>query len=353
MDELELLDRFWEHIPEPDPGRVHVARGALMERIGSDLRSQRLRKPRRRVSRRWAVSLFAAATVAVAVAVPVFLPADGPGGAGSARAAAVLHRIALVAAHQPAEQMLGVGQYFYEKTESVSTLLYVSGPGLSNFSFTIPMTSENWLGSDGSGRTIETSGEVSFPTAEDRAAWEGAGSPDLVALVGENGDHHIDPGGQYFLDLSSLPTDPEQLQTIIEERRIVGGDSADWVTFQIIGEMLQGTYASPALRAALYEVAANLPGVEYVGHVTDGVGRDGLAVAYPHSGIRDEMIFDPNTAQLLGRSSVLENPDEAEVLVGPDTAPGTVIAYAGDAGTIVDSTVFLVSGVVDSTRARP
>jgi hypothetical protein len=29
------------------------------------------------------------------------------------------------------------------------------------------------------------------------------------------------------------------------------------------------------------------------------------------------------------------------------------LAYAGDAGTIVNSTVFLVSGVVDSTTVRP
>jgi hypothetical protein len=54
MDELDLLERFWEHIPEPDPGRVHVARSALMERIGTDPRLERLRRPRRRVSRRWA-----------------------------------------------------------------------------------------------------------------------------------------------------------------------------------------------------------------------------------------------------------------------------------------------------------
>ena len=133
----------------------------------------------------------------------------------------------------------------------------------------------------------------------------------------------------------------------------MGGDSADWVSFQIIGEMLQGTYASPALRAALYEVAASLPGVDYVGRVTDELGRPGLAVAYAHDGIRDEMIFDPDTAQLLGRRSILENPDDAEQLVGPDTAPGTVIAYAGNAGAVVVSTVFLVSGVVDSTTARP
>jgi hypothetical protein len=78
MDELDLLERFWEHIPEPDPGRVHVARSALMERIGTDPRLERLRRPRRRVSRRWAVSLVAAASVAIAIAVPVF-----PDGTGS------------------------------------------------------------------------------------------------------------------------------------------------------------------------------------------------------------------------------------------------------------------------------
>jgi len=53
----------------------------------------------------------------------------------------------------------------------------------------------------------------------------------------------------------------------------VGGPPGDWETFAIIGDLLRETHAPPALRAALYEVAANLSGVEYIGEVKDAVGR--------------------------------------------------------------------------------
>ena len=61
----------------------------------------------------------------------------------------------------------------------MQTSLYVPGHGLADFSFTEPLTREAWIAPDGSGRTIETSGDVTFPTPQDRLAWEAAGTPDL------------------------------------------------------------------------------------------------------------------------------------------------------------------------------
>jgi hypothetical protein len=234
---------------------------------------------------------------------------------------------------------------------SEQTSLYVPGKGLANFSFTVSETREAWIGADGSGRIFSTYGEVSFPSAQDRAAWVAAGSPDLGG--GETNDEGFGPGEMRFLDLSTLPTDPQELQVLIEEREIVGGPPGDWETFVLVGDLLRETYAPPALRAALYEVAANLSGVEYLGRVRDKAGRVGLAVASTHDGIQRVMIFDPETAQLLGETEVLVDPDELTVEVGPDTYPGTIVNGPGKAGTVLYSAVYLASGIVESTTATP
>jgi hypothetical protein len=324
-----------------------------LERAQTGEAPARLRQRTHRARRRWAIpAVVATAAAALAVALPVILPGGGPGGAGSAEARAALHRIALVAAARRAEAPPGPGQYYYAKAQIEETMLYIPGRGLANFEVTGRSTEKSWIGTDGSGRTVTTDTEMTFPSGEDRAAWVAAGSPDLGALTGaRDGDTTEPPGGLYFLDLSGLPTDPDSLKAVIEKRKIVGGPGGDWETFAIIGEMLQETYAPPTLRAALYDVAANLPGVEFVGRVTDAAGRPGLGVAYTHGGIRDELIFDPHTAQLLATNSWLVDPDAVGIDVAGE-APGTAVAYAGRPG-LADSVVYLASGVVDSTQERP
>ena len=120
---------------------------------------------------------------------------------------------------------------------------------------------------------------------------------------------------------------------MIEDRTIVGGPPGDAETFTLVGDLLRETYASPAVRAALYEVAADLPGVELVGNVRDASGRPGIAVAYDHDGARNELIFDPETAVMLGESTVVTDAGAMGLPVG----------------TVVSSAVYLASGVVDST----
>jgi hypothetical protein len=351
MNDLDLIKGFRSRVNDPDPERVQAAWANVLQRLREPPAPPGSQPVRSR--NRWVVPAgIAAGAVALAVALPTILPGGSPGGPGSAEAARVLRRIAVVAADQPAQAAPAVGQYVYTKTKAVQTSRYVYLPGgQADFSFILPETREAWIGPDGSGRILSTYGEVSFPSPQDRAAWVAAGSPDLVG--GKTSDETFGPGELHFLDLSGLPTDPEKLQALIEGREIVGGPPGDWETFAIIGDLLRETHAPPALRAALYEVAANLSGVEYIGEVKDALSRPGLAVASTHDGIRRAMIFDPETAQLLGETEVLVDPEELTVEVGPDTHPRTILYGPGAPGTVLYSAVYLASGIVESTTTTP
>jgi len=279
---------------------------------------------------------LAAAVIAIGVAAAILLPGERPGGIDPA--AAALRHAALVAVHQSAETPPARGQFVYTKSEIVQTILYSPASGEQRFEFILPEARQIWIGPDGSGRLTESAGHVTFPTGQDRTRWIKAGSPDLgTGLVAHQ---TYGPGGLQFVDLSKVPTDPGDLLAAIRRRTIIGGPPGDWETFSIIGDLLRETYASAALRAALYEVAADLPGVQYGGVVRDALGRDGVAVAYSHNGVRDELIFDPRTSRVLGEHSVWARPADQPVPLGGSVS----VAY---------SVVYLNAGVVDSVGSEP
>ena len=111
-------------------------------------------------------------------------------------------------------------------------------------------------------------------------------------------------------------------------------------TFEIIGDLLRETDASPTLRATLYQAAAQIPGVTLIGTVTDAAGRSGTAVAYASNGGQDELIFDPTTSVLLGEATVVTDPSQ---LCRLDVSVGAVIS----------ETSYVASGVVNSTSDVP
>jgi len=324
---------------------LDLALESLRTRRGSDLDQAR----RTRRSHRGTVLTIAAAALSIAIAIPIALPGGGTGGAEPA-AAALLHRVALRAAQQPPDPAPGPGQYLYTRSESAATHLYVVGDG-TTFLFEAPNIRESWIGPDGSGRILNTPGTVTFPTQRDRAAWLATGAPSLEWVVDGDGEFdHFGPGQLTFADYADLPTNPEELLELIESRELVGGPAGDWETFVIVGDLLREAYATPKVRAALYQVVAELPGVELVGRVVDPAGRPGMAVAYtnPSSDARSryELIFDPVTAELLSEGEVLVADSTVDVESG---GPGAIYSAVGPAGTHTFTTTYSVSGVVDST----
>ena len=351
MNDLEVVRQFRDDVPEPDARARRAAFAAMVEAERSTRRRPRTASSARR---RWsAVAAAVSVAIILALAVPVLLPNGRRGSAPAASATQVLLRAARVAARQQQGGSPGPGQYVYTKSDSAWMSDWaLAGPDQQGFSVLMPRVREIWIGTDGSGRILETTGTPTFLTDQDRAAWEAAGSPDLGGektsdeTFEPNGPPSPSPGptaqaggGLSFWELSTLPTDPAELRPKIESREIESGPPGDAETFTIIGDLLRETYAPPALRAALYQVAAGLPGVELVGETKDPEGRDGVGVAYTSEGIQHELIFDPNTSALLAEQTVVVDPAPTHLNV--------------EAGTVVGWAAYLSSGIVDSTSDRP
>jgi hypothetical protein len=350
MDDMRQIRDFRAEINGADGRAASEARRRLMERIAGDRRQGGfgfLRLP--------LVAGVAAATLGAVLIVPQLGDGDG---AAEAEAAEVLSQLGEVAASQPqpGQSTTGVegeGGYRYVHVQRGEFDPRASGdsgePGQI-------FDEEIWVAPDGSGRILTQAPEGRGGDTNDTMFGPGVpcedpnpGKPNCNLLT--------------YIDFSSYPTEADELFTVIENEAAEGieediangvepGDK-DFLMFQIVGHLL-GQPAPADLRVALYEVAGRIPGIELLGEVTDPLGRPGIGFAMdvegevsvenPGSGqphkvsIRNELIFDPDTAQLLAQSrsmTLLEPTDEIPEGMGSGW------------------TAYLESGIVASTEERP
>ncbi len=138
--------------------------------------------------------------------------------------------------------------------------------------------------------------------------------------------------------LTTLPTSPAQLRAWIYTHKD-GGQSADNQAWTDISDLLETTLTPPRLTAALFRVAATIPGATVVPHATDAAGRAGIAVARLIQGSTedDEFIFSARTYHLLGGRTTLTIPEKG---VGP-------------AGTVIGGWALLTKTVVSHLPRHP
>jgi hypothetical protein len=96
--------------------------------------------------------------------------------------------------------------------------------------------------------------------------------------------------------LAELPTSPVELEVRLRPYAMPGQDPAEEV-FGTIGDLLASP-APPKVRAALFRVAAQLPGVRVVGAATDADGRRATAVERGDGRVVIRYLLDP-TGRLL------------------------------------------------------
>ena len=111
-------------------------------------------------------------------------------------------------------------------------------------------------------------------------------------------------------ELYALPTESRALERKLRAGINGAGNGDDAEMFVIVGDLLRESPAPPALRKALWEIAARVPGVTLVGAVKDSVGRAGVDIRRGDQGY----ILDPKDGRLL---------EEYQGITGPDMPAGT------------------------------
>lgn len=224
---------------------------------------------------------------------------------------------------------------------------------------------EVWMARAGNTRERETLGRVEFLSKPDQRYWEDAGSPPPFAY--DPAEHEVkrDSSGRPVKEyasrswrgshefanvakLSKLPTEPEALRLVIENRS--GGSSPvdaspvhshrGEVTAERLMEILSEPITSPSLRAAAVDALAEIPGIGLEHGVTDAAGRRGDAITWVRDrGFGRRIIFDPRTSAVLAEAEVIFDAKAAEYPGVPD-------------GTAFRETAYLQSEVVDEIGDR-
>jgi hypothetical protein len=277
MDELTLLRNFRRDTPGPSATETDAARARLLQAIDDpQAGASRLRASRRVLSiigvvgrrKLWAPVAAAAAVTAVAITAAV-IAAPGPRAvgpispSGSVTAASVL----LDAAAAAARQAPGHGRYFATEFQNID--IYGSPPsGAVTY----------WTGDGVSGRLAWLNGRYASSLPED-----------IMFSYGLT-----------WAKLQRLPTTPGELQADIAKtiRTLEGRVSSAAYSFSLIANLLARAPLSPALRSALYQVAARLPGLVVVPHAHDLIGRAATEVYVPSRfsiPTGQALYFDPST----------------------------------------------------------
>jgi hypothetical protein len=294
MNDNQITDlaRLLPAAPVPDlpADRLQVLKEHLMVEYRLAAGNGR-RSPQRRGTRRPLLAALGAGgflAAAVATALALVLSAGQPAGASPA-AVRLLAKVADAAARQPAPRRVNDSEFMYIRSE-VAFASYMNGSQTPTIA---PLHERQiWLPVANIcdyGVLIEMGSRTSLaPSPGSGPSSTGCGKGNLN-----------DP--TYRL-LQSLPADPRTLLNLIYaqtngEGQALGRDGEAFVT---IGDLIRETIVPPPTAAALYRAAALIPGVTFIGRVTNAEGRPGIAIAWTDSQDRYEWIFDPATLQFVG-----------------------------------------------------
>ena len=134
--------------------------------------------------------------------------------------------------------------------------------------------------------------------------------------------------------IATAPRDPEELlEVVYDYQRAKGkGDTPYEEAFITIADTLKTGVIPADLRAALYQAAALIPGLTVVEGEATLDGRTGISLGMESSRneVRQEIIIDPATGQLIGEREVLLE-DSGGI------PAGTATAWTAVTTSVVDS----------------
>ena len=236
------------------------------------------------------------------------LPTANAGGTGGGRA------VLLTAATQVAKQTQPATERYWVTSATAGNFLRV-GPVADPYTVLDESQVQYWDArspKDGTPSNAQQLGAAPV-SAADRTAWQQDGSPTTWDYVGQS-DGLADAAGynsgmlrqltmaggplvnlgvgfgsQQFAvgnktltlaQLQALPADPAKLKKLILAGGVAPGETPS--AFLLDGALppIMEMPVTPAVRAALYEMLAGMPGIKSLGEVTDPAGQQGEAVSY-------------------------------------------------------------------------
>jgi hypothetical protein len=235
------------------------------------------------------------------------LPPGQPGGAGTPTAAVLLARIADAAASQPAPVVRN-SEFMYIRSEEAATpgMTVKGGHATSTMGklherqVWLPVANicvTGLLTEDGSSTPLSpfsvVNGKVQYPVNGQSA--QSGGSVSNITCPSEG-----QLGYATYRLLQTLPTRPAALLNYLDGGK--GWTNDDPATE--IGDLIREAIIPPAVAAALYRVAALLPGAVVVPDAVNAVGQHGIGLSWAGTGAgqddRMEWIFDKTTLQYIG-----------------------------------------------------
>ena len=251
-------------MPDPSPHALAFGRTALDAATAASGRRGAIGRARSRRTRRLGPSALVASAASLVLVIAPTIDLNGGRPGASADAAQVLLRAGTAAGEQPG----GWPDAAY--WHSVST--YHQGSGATH-------RPEIWIGHHAIG-VLKDDGVDSGVIPLDVAVFP-AGSR-----------------GLNWEELYALPTESRALERELRAGIRGAGNGDDSELYTIVGDLLRESPAAPALRKALWEVAARIPGVTLIGALTDSAGRPGVAVERGDQ----RYVLEPQDGRLLEES---------------------------------------------------
>ncbi|MES9607896.1 CU044_5270 family protein [Actinomadura sp. NPDC000929] len=314
-------------------------------------------RPRRRL-RIQLVSVAATAAVAAGTVAALVSTGDGdPDGAPRVESTVPLKGNALLVAATNALKA-PTGRYWHTRTV-MGDIYAVGKSAADHYKVDSRQGNEAWFGPDGKGRSTHIEFADVPVTAQDKRKWEAAGSLKMVPvpdpegtgqtvfldMASEGGPPNWMPAdddfdGMTMKQLTELPTEPEALKEALlglrghwhavskngekaEPIRALRGQERVRALSDVAGDLLSTAPAPPKVRAAVFRMLADLPGVRPEGRTTDPLGRTGTVVSLPLTttaplGLftapkqlgtyRRQFIVDPATGSLLAIRDLVAKP---------------------------------------------
>lgn len=346
MNELDEFRQMRAHLAEPQAHRIAAIRTRVTghyegrDEEGRDAKAA-FRPARRRMVVR--LSLAGALTVATAAAATIVLGAGGrhtgPLGTPDAAAAQLLNQAAVVAEAEPG---IHPRPHQYVRIDTVSRQLDLpeNDEGLRAPVY-VPVHDQWWERADGGGyNLLRRKNGRPEPVPPATTAPPTLPDPDDGDELTPGCPKDAGPLNQSYAWVAALPTDPASLRRELfgspREGQHVDVNAWRDVEWQEVSDAVNQAVTKPKLRAALFRLAAELPGARVIPHATNALGQSGKAVQFTNRNDAfdepqiSQLIFDARTLRYLGSNTVLGK-----------ARPGL------PAGTVVDATSVVKVSVAD------